>query len=1061
MTTSKSLRFALMVALAAACGAPDVPQSPPPPPTTSAVFDPLTGNIPLPNDLALAQIPATLPAAQQDLLRAFLAQGGFPNDQEVPVTISFQTTTVAADGSTSNAAPDLDPASLNPGTLVVFLATPQGAGTAPLDPVQPADYVKGTDRGTLTLHHKGRTPWPPGQYIVALRGGPNGVKTTAGNAVVASPTFFLIAQGEKLDTEQNLALLRAQTGSTAAAKAAAAQLQAIIAQYSCAPGDTACLAAGGKSPPEPGSAFAAVDQVFPHQQAAVMTTFRVAPVAGAQVQLDAGRGLLPLPIDLLRDPRPASASCAACGHITAQAACALASGNFNAATGACTDAKGNPNAAAVGIQTLDGFSTTGPIIAQVSDLIIASTVTASTVQLWNLANPAAPVKVDATTYLTEPAEVVQSGLSNAIVLQPAGATAGDPTSVFRTRPLAENTDYAVIISDGVKDKTGKPLAAGTVAKILQFTHPTVDANGNSQLAGIDNATAGALEIMRQKLAPALQLSGLAGHVAMAYTFKTQSFLSVAAQLGALPYTTPVTTVAPLATPTLYCGTAAGAAGAPANPACATAPTVASAFSRYGMPPTLPQSNVGFIVEATVPTFNKLQCNAGDTTCTDTGAFTPATVQPVAEPIVALVAVPPPPYPAAGGTTCTPDLTVNPPVLCTIPLAVFHHGLGRGRGDMLAIADTLNKAGIAVASIDAAKHGDRSFCKADAECATGAHCVPEPALASEGDAPGPTPGVCRNGTTPTSPRADFKRSAACPNPACTNESAVPVASSNFLIGTNFFRTRDTQRQDIIDQSQLVRVLSPNPACQLGAPPTDAAHTCANRVLPIALGVQIDPGQIWFVGQSLGSIEGVVDVASNPRINEAAFNVGGGTIVDVFTTSPAFASATNQLLQAIGIQPGTPQFLQFLVVAKTILDPADPVNYAPHLTRDPLPNLLRDPTGKTPQATKDIFTQVAFCDQVVPNPFNFILDTTAHTGPTPIDQGFGGPGNLQVYAKGTTVPDLTACPAPTSGLPPPSSAVSHGFLLDFADAAITATAQDYVQKFLLSPTGTVDKSLVVLP
>jgi hypothetical protein len=1058
MTTSKSLRLALMLALAAACGAPDVPQSPPPPPTTAAVFDPVSGNIPLPNDLALAQIPTTLPLAQQDLLNAFHAQGGFPNDQEVPVTISFQTTAVAADGTTANTAPDLDLTSLNPGTLVVFLNTPQGAGTAPLDPVQPSDYVKGSDRGTLTLHHKGRTPWPPGQYVLALRGGPNGVRTTAGTPVVAAPTFFLIAQGEKLDTEQNLALLRAQTGSTAAAKAAAAQLQGIIAQYSCGAGDAACLAAGGKSPPAPDSAFGAVDQVFPHQQAAVMTTFRIAPIAGAQVQLDPGRGLVPLPIDLLRDPRPAAANCATCGHITAQAACALASGNFNAATGACTDAKGNPNAAAVGIQTLDGFSTTGPIIAQVSDLIVASTVNPNTVQLWDLTNPATPQKVVSSTYLTEPAEVVQSGLSTAIVLQPAGATASDPTSIFRTRPLKENTDYAVIVSDGVKDKTGKPLTPGTVAKILQFTNPTVDPQGNSQLAGIDNATAGALEIMRQKLAPALQASGFGqGHVAMAYTFKTQSFLSTAVQLGALPYTTPLTTIAPLATPTLYCGTAAGAA---ANPACATAPKVSDAFSRYGMPPTLPQSNVGFIVEAAVPTFNKLQCNAGDTTCTDTGAFTPASVQPVAEGIVALVAVPPPPYPVAGGgTPCTPDLLATPPVLCTIPLAVFHHGLGRGRGDMLAIADTLNKAGIAVASIDAAKHGDRSFCKADAECATGAHCVPEPGLANEGDAPGPTPGLCRTGTTPTSALADFKRSTACPS--CTNQAALPVASSNFLIGTNFFRTRDTQRQDIIDQSQLVRLLSPNPACQLAAPPTDAAHTCANKVLPIALGVQIDPGQIWFVGQSLGSIEGTVDVAANPRFNKAALNVGGGTIVDVFTTSPAFASATNQLLQAIGIQPGTPQFLQFLVVAKTILDPADPVNYAPHLTQDTLPNLLRDPTGKTAQSTKGVFTQIAFCDQVVPNPFNFILDTTAHTGPFPGAPGFGGPGNLQLYAKGTSVPDLTACPAPTSGLPPPASAVSHGFLLDFADLAITGTAQDYVSKFLLSSTGTVDKSLVVLP
>ncbi|HET9751979.1 MAG TPA: hypothetical protein VFP52_03420, partial [Myxococcales bacterium] len=390
MTTSKSLRLALVLALAAACGEPSVPQTPPSQqkPVVSAVFDPLTGNIPLPNDLALAQIPPTLPAAQQDLLKAFVAQGGFPNDQEVPVTIAFQTTTVAQDGTTTNAAPDLDLSSINPATLVVFLKTAQGAGTVPLDPVQPADYLKLPDRGSLTLHHKGRQPWPSGQYVLALRGGANGVKDAAGNPVVASPTFFLIAQGEKLDTEQNLALLRAQTGSVAAAKAAAAQLQAIIDNYR---GNAATVP---PTPPAPGSAFAAVDQVFPHQQAAVMTTFAVAPIAGTQVQLDAGRGIVPLPIDLLRDPRPASASCPACGKLTPLAACTLAQGTLDA-QGVCRDSKGNVNAGAAGFAALDGFSTTGFILAQTSDLVQASTVTSSTVKLFDLGNPAQPQLVPA------------------------------------------------------------------------------------------------------------------------------------------------------------------------------------------------------------------------------------------------------------------------------------------------------------------------------------------------------------------------------------------------------------------------------------------------------------------------------------------------------------------------------------------------------------------------------------------------------------------------------------------------------------------------------------------
>src|SRR5581483_10439542 len=108
---------------------------------------------------------------------------------------------------------------------------------------------------------------------------------------------------------------------------------------------------------------------------------------------------------------------------------------------------------------------------------------------------------------------------------------------------------------------------GTVARILQFTHPVVDAAGKSQLQGVDDATAGALEVMRQKLAPTLAASGFgSGHVAMAYTFHTQTILSTAAQLGALPYTKPAATGAP---------------------AAVTALTPAAAFSKYGVDPTVP------------------------------------------------------------------------------------------------------------------------------------------------------------------------------------------------------------------------------------------------------------------------------------------------------------------------------------------------------------------------------------------------------------------------------------------------------------------------------------------
>ena len=83
------------------------------PPTTfvTAVFDPTTASIPLPNDLVflnpsncVCPPPAnTLPAgsppacAQAELLDAF--NGAFPSDQAIAVTIDFTETTFDSSGS--------------------------------------------------------------------------------------------------------------------------------------------------------------------------------------------------------------------------------------------------------------------------------------------------------------------------------------------------------------------------------------------------------------------------------------------------------------------------------------------------------------------------------------------------------------------------------------------------------------------------------------------------------------------------------------------------------------------------------------------------------------------------------------------------------------------------------------------------------------------------------------------------------------------------------------------------------------------------------------------------
>ncbi len=1022
----QSLALAALLAAAIACE-PEVGRQPPSGPVVTARFDPLAGDIPLPNDLAISPLGllAVPVGAQRDLLQAFHDAGGFPNDQEVPVTISFSRNAVASDGTVTRSAPaSLDLASFSRETFFVWGITEAGAGEVPMDPPQAADYAVAGDHGVLTLHHLGRQPWAPGEYFVLVRGGPNGILSSATEPVWPSEIFFLVAQGKDMTTRENLILLQGSAGSQEEALNLAKQLNTLI--FGCDTPAT-CTAGGGYQ-----AAFAAADTRFPHQELAILTTFAIAPRV-TQVELDPGRGLVPLPIDLLRDPRPVG-SCAGCGLITPLAACTLAGGTLGAG-GACT------SPAAAGFLTLDGFSTTGPLLAATSDLLDATTVTPTTVKLFDLSSPAAPALVDPTTYITEPCEVSQSGLSPAIVLQPAGASSCDATSPFRTRPLRENTEYAVLVSNGVKDKTSRALGPGTVAKILLFTHALVDGAGKSQLQGIDDATAGALEVMRLKLQPVIAVSGLdpsAGEVAMAYTFKTQSFLQVATQLGALPYLQPAATAAP----------------GPVTPAPGSA-TAAAAFAKYGVDPAqVSSANVGEILETDITTFN-LRDPA-------TGAFLSNPALALAETIHVLVATPL----VANAPTCSGAMAPFAPLKCA-PMMIFRHGLGRGRADMLAVADGFAGKGLAVVAIDADLHGDRSYCsKGDATavvegttvpvCADQSACVSLLPAGAQGDAK--PPGKCGAAGFAYRPvsLACLANPAAC---GWAGTEGIPFVSANFLVSANFFRTRDVFRQDIIDESQLVRAIAFVPA---GPPPT--GHAVFDRMA--ASGVIIDPTQVYYSGQSLGALHGTMTVAANPRISKAVLNVGGGTVVDVFTTSPAFASSVGALLAGLGIVPGTADYLQFLAVSKTILDPADPLNYAGHLKASTLPNLLPplggNPDGSVPQAAKQVLTQVAFCDQVVPNPWSYLWASTLGTGPTPASPAFGAPGDFQLFMQGTTAPgpaDFASCTGGFGSFPLTPWAVTHGFLADWADPVITSQAQAAAADFVVS--GTLPGSVTVLP
>ncbi|HET6923190.1 MAG TPA: hypothetical protein VFI16_08580, partial [Anaeromyxobacteraceae bacterium] len=361
-----------------------------------------------------------------------------------------------------------------------------------------------------------------------------------------------------------------------------------------------------------------------------------------------------------------------------------------------------------------------------------------------------------------------------------------------------------------------------------------------------------------------------------------------------------------------------------------------------------------------------------------------------------------------------------------PLVVFHHGLGRGRADMMLVAGALASGGMASAAIDAPKHGDRAWCRVDADCAAGATCS-HAGFGNQGDVacpPGSPPGCTPPDFLPglcTAPGLAYRPVAtglpACPAADCWDGTGgIALSSGSFLVSANFFRWRDSVRQDVLDQSMLVRV-STTPEGQA------------------VLGAAIDPTRVFYVGQSLGSLEGTLDLAANPRFSRAVLNVGGGTWVDIGTTSPAFQPVVGPLLAALGITPGTAEYLQFLHVAKWVLDPADPVNFARHLATDPLPNLLQGGL----QASKAILGQAARCDSVVPNLAN--QELYGLVGLAPLDPFATSSGaGLQWFMTDTT----TACPADGST---GAGGASHGFLLDFANPSLTAQAQASAVGFLL--------------
>ncbi len=1003
-----SIRRAGSLAAAFALAAcTNVSQTTPPSTLVIATFDPTTSTIPLPNDLALQAAPSLPAGAQQQLLQAFATAGGFPDDQEVAITIPLRTLTYDAATRlyTTGTPPTVDLTTVTASTVTIQPLN-AAAGAAPIA----FDAV--ATPGLLTLRVKaaadGSRHWKPGgRYAVAVRGGANGVKTTGGLPIAPDEPIALVAPDVTLLDKEHQ-----PPGFTAAQAAAAEGLRLLYATPL-----SWCVLGGAWNPPLPpapatacgaapaSSAFAAVSTAFPSTEIASIQTFGVE--GGTHVAGDPGAGQIPLPSDFLLDPT----------------------------TGLVQNLPAF-GAAAPGLATLDGFSTTGMMVAQTTAPVDATTISRGSVLLFDLGPVAAPSPAPtylndvasalgagtpaAAAYLTEPPQIVETvgaaQLSTAIGLQPAvPVPTGTAAGTLYLPPLGEHHRYAVVVTDRVKDAAGRPLTRGTLGDLLfTVTGSLVDGSGHSTVVGVSDANAAGLQALKTGLAPLLAglptLTGdatlTADHVVMAYTVTTQSFLQVAAQLPAIPYQIEAATNTAIFTAT-------------------TAPVGFDTNATFGIPMAA-FPDVQAFLSVPVNTFFALDPATGAfvSNLGSLPTWSPNQVlADIQQPINTLLAVPK----AVGGVTCSAT-TPCPPS----PLVVFHHGLDGSHYQMLPVADALAAHGFVVIATDAPFHGDRAYCEQNSDCVTATGgpgtCTPQtlPAPAPAGTPNQVAPALCGAGET-----------------LSLSTDLSTQASGNYFISANFFRIRDVIRQDLIDQSALVLAAA--------RPPVGMPQPTANGIALAlgGLGVTVDPTRVYFAGISLGGIIGTDIVATNPRFSRAVLNVPGGTLTDVFTTSPAFQVRVDALFATLipGFTPQAidptnaafdpaiaAQYLQTLVVAKWILDPADPINFAGHVATKAADPTFAGLLGPLGSATTAALGQYILDDGVVPNPYNLLLLT--NTGAPPI------PFTEYVSASLST---------------PANGGSAHGVLLDtFSSASVGAQERTDLAAFLdtlVTPAATV--------
>jgi pimeloyl-ACP methyl ester carboxylesterase len=236
-----------------------------------------------------------------------------------------------------------------------------------------------------------------------------------------------------------------------------------------------------------------------------------------------------------------------------------------------------------------------------------------------------------------------------------------------------------------------------------------------------------------------------------------------------------------------------------------------------------------------------------------------------------------------------------------PVVIFQHGLGGDKDGAWGTAQrlaSLSASGVAVFAIDSPEHGSRA-------------------------------------------------------PAGSTSTLISSVYGFFGIdpktqGFDIERARDNFRQMSSDQLELVRFIES--LGQLDLLPLDANGKSAPDGVP-----DLDLSHILYIGHSFGSVQGATLFALAPEITDATWNVGGDGLTTLLRDSGLF----NVVVKGM-VPNGTPYgaVARFFAVSQVLVDPGDPLNYAPNATLEPLDGV----SGWKP---RDVLLQEVQDDNIVPN------------------------------------------------------------------------------------------------